>query len=347
MKLTQRDFPTRTARLAQDCRLFFFCGPDEAGASAAAQDVMAQLPEAGERVELSGADLRADPARLGDEARSSSLFGDNRHIYARVQGEEAHDALKTLLETGEAGGGEACPIIIVATGATDKSRSAKLLEKRQDAAVAMFWPPDLRSVTQSVRMMGDAAGVRLTADLAERIARGAGLDVRLAQSEVTKLALYLDASPHSPRTAEASDLREIGAKTEDDGFMPIVNTVLSGQANALPEELRRFRELGINPVGLLLALERRVAQLAQLAAKIGARGNIAQTLEAEQKARRIFWRDRADLEKQLRCWRAKDLERLVDRVIQLHRELLQDSQGAELLLAQGLTGITRVAAARA
>ena len=51
------------------------------------------LPEAGERVEMSGAQLRADPALLGDEARSSSLFGDTRHIYARVTGDEAHDAL--------------------------------------------------------------------------------------------------------------------------------------------------------------------------------------------------------------------------------------------------------------
>ena len=107
--------------------------------------------------DLAGADLRADPARLGDEARSSSLFGDKRHIWCRVAGDEAHEAIKILLETGDMGAGEACPVIVVATGATDKSRTAKLLEKRKDAVVAMFYPPDLRSVTQTVRAMGDAA----------------------------------------------------------------------------------------------------------------------------------------------------------------------------------------------
>ncbi len=346
MKLTQRDFPARIPQVARDCHIMFFCGPDEAGASAAARAVMEQLPDAGERVELNGADLRSDPARLGDEARSSSLFGATRHLFVRVNGDEAHDAVQTLLQTGDGGSGQACPVVIVAAAATDKSRTAKLLEKRREAAVAMFWPPDLRSVTQSIRMMGDAAGVRLTADLAERIARGSGLDIRLAQSEVEKLATFLDASPQSPRTADAQALLEIGASTEEEGLMGIVNAALSGDLVALPGEIGRMRELAINPVGLLLAIERRVAQIAQLAARIGARGDIAQMLEAEQKARRIFWRDRADLERQLRVWRTGDLARLIARVAQLHRELMVNSQAAELLLAHGLTGIARVAAAR-
>ena len=38
--------------------------------------------------------------------------------------------------------------------------------------------------------------------LAERIARAANLDVRLAQSEIDKLALYLDASPQTPKAAD-------------------------------------------------------------------------------------------------------------------------------------------------
>ncbi len=346
MKLTQRDFTAQTPRIARECNIFFFCGPDEAGASAAAKLLIEQLPDAGEKVELAGGDLRGDPARLGDEARSTSLFGDTRHIFARVAGDEAHDAVKTLIDTGEFGAGAACPVVIVATSATDKSRTAKLVEKRKDGVVAMFWPPDIRSVSQSVRGMADSAGVRLNGELAERIARGANLDVRLAGSEVTKLAMYLDASPQSPVTATADDLAEIGATSEEDGFMPLVNAVLSGDTGKLSGELKRMREMSLNPVGLLLAFERRVAQLCLLAGKIGERGAIAQTLETEQKARRIFWRDRRDLEDQLRRWRPKELSQLTQRMTQMHRELLTNSQTAELLLSQGLTMIARAAARR-
>ncbi|MBT2135426.1 DNA polymerase III subunit delta [Croceibacterium sp. LX-88] len=347
MKATQRDFNAVAPRAAQQAKIAFFCGPDEAGAAAAAARLIAMLPDPGERIELSGGELKSDPVRLGDEARSNSLFAGTRHILVRASGDEAHDAVKTWLEVIDGGEGEgACPVLIVATGATDKSRTAKLLEGRGDSLVAMFHPPDLKSVTEEVRRMADAAGLRLGGDLAERIARAAGLDVRLAQSEVTKLALYLDASAQAPRQASEEALDAIGAKTEEDGFMPLVNAVLSGEVNRLPAELRRMHELSLNPVAVLLALERRAAQLAQLTARLGPNGRIKDLLEAEQKARRVFWRDARDLGTQMQRWNARRLNRLVQRLAALHRALLSNSQAAELMLAQELTEIARYAAPR-
>lgn len=344
MKATQRDFAGMAPQAAASARIFFFCGPDEAGAQDAAARILSLLDEPGERVELSGADLRRDPVRLGDEARSISLFGDRRHIWVRAQGDEAHDAVENLLS----GEGDPCPVLVVATGATDKSRTAKLLAARKDALVAMFHPPDLRSVAGAVRNMANGAGLRIGGDIAERIARASGLDTRLAKSEVTKLALYLDASPESPRTADAAALDAIGASTEDDGFAPLVNAVLGGETQRIAQELRRMRELGINPVGLLLAIERRAAQLAQLAAKLGNQGggggDVTALVKAEVAARRVFFKEERDIANQLRRWRGRKLERLVDRLTELHRALLGHSQDAELLLAQGLAEITRAAA---
>ncbi len=349
MKATQRDFAATAPRAAGAARVFFFCGPDEAGAHDAAAKIVSLLPDPGERIELSGGELRRDAVRLGDEARSSSLFGGTRHIFVRAQGDEAHDAVETLLSGPMAGGAAPCPVLIVAAGATDKSRTAKLLADRPDALVAMFHPPDLRSVAGAVRTMADAAGVTISSDIAERIARAAGLDTRLARSEVTKLALYLDGTPESPRRADLDALAAIGAKTEEDGFTALVNVVLGGEGNKLSGELRRMRELGLNPVGLLLAFERRAAQLAALAAKLGpgqgrGGGDIPALLKAEVAARRVFWKDERDFAVQLRRWRGRRLERLVDKLVGLHRALLANSQNAELLLAQGLAEIAAVAA---
>ena len=342
MKATQKDFGSGAQRAAKQCGVFFFCGPDEAGASAAANKIVSYLEEPGERVEMAGSALRKDPVSLGDEARSGSLFGSTRHIFIRASGDEAHDAVANLLE----GSGEACPVLIVATSATDKSRTAKLLEKRDDALVAMFWPPDLGSVTATVRTLADGAGLQLNGDIAERIARAAGLDVRLAQSEVEKIALYLDASPQSPRNVDSEVLEAIGAKTEDDGFMPLVNAVLSGETQKLQAELQRMHEISLNPVGLLLAFERRAAQLAQISAKVGPRGDIKSTIDAEKRARRIFWKDERDIATQLRKWRGPKLDRLLGKLVEMHRALLSNSQSAELLLSQGLTEIARAAAPR-
>lgn len=346
MKATQRDFGQVARRAAQDCSIFFFCGPDEAGASAAAASLIGMMPQAGERVELSGGDLRKDPVLLGDEARSSSLFGDQRHIVVRANGDDAHDALKLLIETGDAGSGEAAPVVVIATGATDKSRSAKLLEARGNALVAMFWPPDLGSVTAAVRAMADSAGLRLGGDLAERIARGAGLDVRLAQSEVTKLATYCDAAPQSPRNVSADDLDAIGATSEEDGFMPLVNAVLAGETGRIEAELRRMRVLGFNPVAVLLAVERRAALLAQITAQIGPRGSFDSLDKGRKAMLGIFFREEREIRAQLRKWPVRKLDRLGPKLVELHRALMANSQAAELLLAHGLVEITRFAARR-
>lgn len=344
MKATQKDFAAVAPRAVRACKTFFFCGPDEAGAAAAAQRIAAMLQEPGEQVEIAGADLRRDPVLLADEARSTSLFAGARHIVVRATGDEAHDALANHLAAIDAGEGAACPVLVVATAATDKSRTAKLLDGRADALVAMFYPPDLAQLRDAIRTAGEERGLRMSGPLAERIARGTSFDIRLARSEVEKLALYLDASPEAPVTPDAEALDAIGARTEDDGFMPIVNAVLGGQTERLPGELARMRELSLNPVGLLLAFERRTAQLAQLNAKLGRSDQIEAFVEAETKARRVFFKDSRDISVQLRRWRGPKLERLVSRLVDLHRDLLAHSPASEILLAQALAGV--VAAGR-
>lgn len=191
--------------------------------------------------------------------------------------------------------------------------------------------------------MAGVVGVRMAPELHERIARASGLDLRLAASEIEKLALYCDASPQAPRTATAEDLDAIGASTEEEGFAPLVNAVLAGDAARVPAELRRMRELSLNPVGVLLAFERRAAQLAQLAARLGGRTDAAAFVESEKRARRIFWRDADDLKRQLGFWRGKRLDRLVRRLAESHRALLANSAVAETLLAQELSEIAHKA----
>jgi DNA polymerase-3 subunit delta len=58
----------------------------------------------------------------------------------------------------------------------------------------------------------------------------------------------------------------------------------------------------------------------------------------------VFWKDKADLAHQLRRWRGRALARLLERLVGLHRDMLSHSQDAELLLAQSLGEIARMAA---
>ena len=93
--------------------------------------------------------------------------------------------------------------------------------------------------------------------------------------------------------------------------------------------------------GVLLAFERRAAQLAQLAGRFGARGNLETFVEGERRAGRIFFRDAGDLKAQLSVWRGRRLDRLVRRLAAIHRAVLANSAAAEILLAQELSEIAR------
>lgn len=343
MKATQANFAAVAQRASATCRVWFFCGPDEAGAELAASRVIADLPDAGERIELSGADLKADPVRLVDEARSTSLFGGTRHILARVNGEEAHDAVRSFLDMADLGEmGGACPVLVVATSATDKSRTAKLLIDRSDGLVAMFHQPDINDVRREIRTMLDAVGVKCQGEVVDRLAHASTMDLRIARTEVDKLALYLDAAPQGPKTATMETFEQICASTAEDDLPPIVNAVLSGDLKRLPAELRRIDELGLNAVGIALALERRAAQLAGLAARLAPHEDTQRFLERQG----VFFRERRVIEEQLKRWPAHKLDRLVGRLTELHRALLGNSQNANLLLAHSLTQITRYAASR-
>lgn len=343
MKATPKTFAATVERALDKIRVYYFCGADEAGAGDAAARVLLKLdqgPDRAELVEFTGAELKRDSVRLADEARSTSLFGDRRVIRVAMAGDEAHDAIAALIADTVPG----WPVLIVATGATDKSRVAKLLTDRDDALVTIFYPPDLKSVTETVRNSVGALGLRLSGPLAEQIAQAAGLDTRVARSELEKLALYLDASAEAPKTVTEKDLTAIGTQAGDDSMAPIVNATLSGAADKLKHELPKLASGDINPVGLLLAFERRAVQLAQLAARMGPGGNVNSFLEHEAQAKRIFFKDKPDLMLQLHKWRGNRLERLLRRLALLHRAMLNDSVGAQLRLQQALTEIARVAA---
>jgi DNA polymerase-3 subunit delta len=73
---------------------------------------------------------------------------------------------------------------------------------------------------------------------------------------------------------------------------------------------------------------------------VWARSDINSFLEQEMAARRVFFRDKPDLANQLKRWR-KRLERLLERLISLHRSLLADSRNADLQLWHALSEITR------
>ena len=100
-------------------RLLLLHGPDESGSRGLLRLIVDALGPEAERIDLTGADLRSDPARLGDEAASISLFGGARYILVTAAGDECLAAVEALLEAPQAGN----PVILLAGGLRPTPRS--------------------------------------------------------------------------------------------------------------------------------------------------------------------------------------------------------------------------------
>ena len=349
VKATQKDFAALARARRATATVFFFCGPDEAGAQRCGRTHR----RAARRSRRTGRAVRrraASAIRCGWATRRAPP----RCSAARAISSSAPRAMKSTMRSkccwrADGRWCEPCPVLIVATGATDKSRTAKLLDGR--AAMrwsAMFHPPDLRADQRRPcatwpMLRGSAFGG--DSGRAHRPRRG--LDTRLAQSEVNQAGALSRRQPAKPAHRRCGGARCHRRATEDDGFAPLVNAVLGGETGR-----SRANCAGCASSGSIRSAccsrssggrrswrssPRKAAAAQRLPTLIDARRRrAAHLLEGQARHRRPA---------QPLARRAR-LERLVERLAALHAALLANSQHAELLLAQELADIARAAARR-
>ena len=137
MKANARDARAKLDRPSPDCRLYLFHGADASAAAELAERLARALGPDIERVDLDGATLRSDPARLADETASMSLFGGARYIRVSPAGDECLDAFTALLAAETAGN----PVIALAPTIKSTAKIAKLAnESRLALSVACYEP---------------------------------------------------------------------------------------------------------------------------------------------------------------------------------------------------------------
>ena len=146
MKMKPQQLRAALGRLAPDVRLYLVHGPDEAGAFELAAQLGRTMGAGAERVDLDGATLRGDPARLADEAAAMSLFGDARWIRVTGVGEERLAAVTLLLAAARAGN----PVLAIAPSLKATARLVKLAAESPAAIVTQCYAPTRRAAQQMV-----------------------------------------------------------------------------------------------------------------------------------------------------------------------------------------------------
>lgn len=305
----------RALRGQGDYRAFLLYGPDESGSNALVKLAGAAAGEGAERVELTGAELKADPARLADEAASISLFGGARYIVVQPAADECLAAVEALLEAPAAGN----PVLLVGGALKPASKLLKLVLAAPAALAFASYAPEGQEAERLVLDMARAEGLVARSDVARRLADSCAGNRAILALELQKLALYLDAAPDRPRPLDHEALDAVGAAAEEGDLSRLVDSVGNGNAATLQAELLRLSSEGIEGIPLIRAVLRRMSLLCRLRAQVE-RGSSPDAVMASQ-GKSLFWKEKDSVGRQLSRWRSDALARSVSRLLEAERQV--------------------------
>ncbi|USI74292.1 DNA polymerase III subunit delta [Sphingomonas morindae] len=296
-------------------RCYLLYGPDESGSRALGAALATALGSEAERIDVTGAQLKADPALLADEAASNSLFGGRRFIRVEAAGEESVAAVEALLEAPAAGN----PVLLIAGALKKDARLVKLLDAARNALVFASYAPEEADLARLAVALAREAGLAIDADLARRMVDACASDRAILASEILKLALYLDAAPDRPREAGHADLDAIGVDAGEADTSRLLDALFAGEARLLDRELSRAAAEGQDGIPLVRAALRRLLPMAQARAEMEA--GAAPKAAVEKAARFLHWRDKDALALALPRWSPPRIAAAIERFAALERTL--------------------------
>lgn len=321
-----------------ETRFFLLHGPDEAGSRALGKRLVATMGAEAERVDMAGADLKGDPARLADEAASISLFGGRRYIWVEPAGEEALEAVEALARAPVAGN----PVLIIAGALKPSSRLLKLALDAPCALAFASYVPDGREADALVLELARDQGLALRPELARRLAEASGGNRALIEQELAKIALFVDAAPERPQRIDQDVLDAVGASSEEGSLGRLVDSVGNGDAATLEAELARLSGEGIEGIPLIRALLRRMTMLARLRSDIDGGKSVDAVMASQGKA--VFWKEKPVIAQQLGRWRSELLAKAIARLLEAERQVKAPGGLGPLAVDEELFAICRQAA---
>ncbi|WP_265528192.1 DNA polymerase III subunit delta [Sphingomicrobium marinum] len=314
-------------------RFYLFYGPDEAGSRSLADQLLQKL--AAEKSSVEGAVLKSDPARLADDAAAISMFGGKQLIWIEPCGDEITDAVLALLEAPK---GEHL-VVAVAGGLRRNGRLLKAVESHPETLVHASYEPEDRALDDLIETMAAAENLRPDPGVTTRIACTTGSNRAIAAQELAKYALYLDASPERPASLSHEAVDAIGAVLAEDRFFALGDAAMAGDIEALETGLAAVSENGSEAVTVIRAMQRRIMQIAPMAARVAAGENASGVMTSMGKS--LFWKDKPLVQKLLHRWPADRLARLAERISSLEQQLIFGKGPARAQLAEEMLAVAR------
>jgi len=318
-------------------RFHLFHGPDEAQSRALGERLLQALGAT--RFVVNAGAIKSDPAALADEAGAMNLFGGKRLIWIEPAGDEIAAGVEALLEAAAA----ESPVVAIAGSLRKTSALLKLAEGSDQAVAFAAYAPEGAEAERMVIEVGRRFGLKIAPPLAALVAESCGNDQAIVSQELQKLALYVDASPQSPKELDREVVEAVGAELTEGNLPGLADLALAGELAELADELARLPHAA-EGIPIVRALQRRLLMLAPARARIE-RGDRSDAVMASF-GKSLFWKDKGLIEKLLLLWDAKGLATVAERAGRLERELMFSPAPDQEALGEELLSIARAARGR-
>jgi len=322
---------------SSDTRFYLFHGPDEAQSRALAARLLESL--AATKFALAAGAVKSDPAVLADEAGAMSLFGGKRLIWIEPAGDEIAGGVEALLEANAA----ESPVAAIAGALRRTSNLLKLAESSPLAVAFAAYAPEGADAQRMVAEVARRLGLKVSPPVAARLADACGNDQAIVAQELQKLALYIDASPQSPRELDHDAIDAVGADLPEGEVLHLADLALAGRVGDLAIELSNL-PAGAESIPVVRAVQRRLLQLAPARARIE-RGESSDSVMTSL-GKSLFWKDKPMVAKMLSMWDSTRLATVADRVGKLESDLMFSPTPDQAALGEELIAIARAAASR-
>lgn len=295
-------------------RFYLFHGPDEAQSRALGRRLLEAL--GAEKFNLAAGTVKSDPAALSDEAGAISLFGGKRLLWIEPAGDEIAAGAEALLDAPSV----ESPAVAIAGSLRKSSALLKLAESSPAALAFAAYAPEGAEAARMVADVGRRYGLKIDPALGAQLADACGNDQAIVAQELQKFALYIDASPQSPKDLDSRALEAVGAELVEGDMPRLADLALTGQLSELADELARLPH-STEAIPMIRALQRRLLMLAPARARVE-RGESPDAVMTSL-GRSLFWKDKPLVGKLLSMWDSKGLATIAERAGQLERELMR------------------------
>jgi DNA polymerase-3 subunit delta len=339
MKLERQALERFLRQPGADVAAVLVFGPDEGmvreRANQMTRAVLGETDDPFRLAELSGEDLKADPARLSDEAHAIAMMGGRRVVRVSRASDALEPVFASLLAEHRDSG--QCLVVAEAGDIGSKSSLKKLFEALPHAGAIACYRDEAADLPAIIAAQLRDAGLEIARDALDYLAANLGGDRGVTRSEIDKLILYIgDGKRIALADAEACVADQAAVGLDD-----LCQAVGLGDLKSLDRQLdRNLAEA--HPVMLVKTVSRHFLRLHQVVARMQRGESLEAAMNSLQP--RIFWKALEGFKTQCRRWQAGSIAEALLRLAELEAEAMRHHQMAETMIRRGLMEVARLAA---